>query len=107
MKVPRLSVEFARWFERRVYAGNSKADGHQKAKSTYKLYVRHVERFLLFEQQRTNPEPCLDDVLLDFGAERLVKLPSPALYRDTLPLHGKKTLNQVGEANCRRTNFTH
>ena len=56
VKVPRLSVEFARWFERRVYAGNSKADGHQKAKSTYKLYVRHVERFLLFEQQRTNPD---------------------------------------------------
>ena len=57
-------------------------------------------------QARTSPEPPLDDVLLDFGTERLVRLPSPVLYRDTLPLHAKKTLNQVGKANYRRTNLS-
>ena len=82
MAVPGLLAEFKRWH------GNQCAPGvplAQITKSTYRAYVRYVERFLQFEESRLGGVGHLDEEILNFGKERLLRLPFPTLFRDSLP----------------------
>ena len=80
--IPGLKGHFEAWFKTKTTRGEKDS---RREKTTHRLYVRAVEKFVDFEAAEPQHRHInLDERVLDFVSDKWIKLPYPDKYRDSL-----------------------